>query len=136
LGDKLVLKVKEAVQQTAGGLIIPDRAQKAGGVNSDVWECTVLDVGDGWSYLLGKQIDMRVKVGDEVLVPTFCGVKFADMGAEPVYVVDYEHVIAKLDTREATAEEKKEVERVAGAGAALEEERKRMIRERGADVGE
>ncbi len=66
LEDRIVLKVNEAEQKTASGLVIPDTAQEK------PQEGTVVAVGPG-RFDDGVRTPMDVKVGDVVLFSKYGG---------------------------------------------------------------
>ena len=60
LGDKVVLKVKETEEKTAGGVYLPDTSKEK------TMQATVIAVGSG-EVIDGKKVPLDVKVGDEVI---------------------------------------------------------------------
>ena len=61
LGDRVIIKPKEAEEKTKGGIILPDTAKEKS------VEGTVVAVGVGRTTEDGKLIAMSLKVGDVVL---------------------------------------------------------------------
>ena len=74
LGDRLVVEPQELESKTAGGILIPDTADK-----DKPMQGTVLAIGQG-RYVDGKMLPLQVKVGDKVLFGKYAGtnVKFSD----------------------------------------------------------
>ena len=68
LGDRVLLKAKEAEPKTAGGLFIPQTAQEKTQI------ATVVAVGDDES--------IKVKVGQQVLHDKYAGTQIKDNGEE------------------------------------------------------
>ena len=84
LGDKVVVKVSEEEEKTAGGIILPDTARKK------PQEGKVVAVGPGKLLDDGKLAPMNVKVGDIVI--------FAKYGGTEITVDDEELVILDEDS--------------------------------------
>jgi len=74
LGDRLVVEPQELESKTAGGILIPDTADKDKPIQG-----TVLAIGQG-KYVDGKMLPLQVKVGDKVLFGKYAGtnVKFSE----------------------------------------------------------
>jgi len=74
LGDRLVVEPQELDTKTAGGILIPDTADK-----DKPMQGTVLAIGQG-RYVDGKMMPLQVKVGDTVLFGKYAGtnIKFTD----------------------------------------------------------
>lgn len=67
LHDRLVVKQQDPETTTAGGIVIPDTADK-----DKPMKGKVLAVGPG-KYLDGKVQPLQVKVGDEILFGKYAG---------------------------------------------------------------
>ena len=80
LYDRVLLKRVEAVQKTAGGIIIPDSAQEKPQIG------TVVAVGAGRVNKAGDVVPMVVKPGDQVLFGKYAGSE-----------IDDQHIILKED---------------------------------------
>ena len=65
LHDRVLIKVLDSEEKTAGGIIIPDTAQEK------PQEGKVVAIGGGAKTEDGKKIPMDVKVGDKVLFVFF-----------------------------------------------------------------
>lgn len=74
LADRIVVEPKETESKSAGGIVIPDTADK-----DKPMQGTVLAVGNG-KYIDGKLQPLQVKVGDKVLFGKYAGtnVKLTD----------------------------------------------------------
>jgi chaperonin GroES len=67
LSDRIVVEPKEKESKTAGGIVIPDTADKDKPI-----EGTVKAIGTG-KYIDGKLQPLQVKVGDKVLFGKYAG---------------------------------------------------------------
>ncbi len=67
LGDRLVVKAKEAEETTKSGIILPDTAKEKPS------EGVVVAAGKGKVTEDGKMIEMEVKTGDTVLYGKYSG---------------------------------------------------------------
>lgn len=74
LHDRVLIKPNAAESKTAGGIVIPDTADKDKPIRGKV-----IAIGHG-KYIDGKMQPLQVKVGDEVLFGKYAGtnVKLAD----------------------------------------------------------
>lgn len=72
LADRIVVEPKETEAKSAGGIVIPDTADK-----DKPMQGTVLAIGNG-KYIDGKIQPLQVKIGDKVLFGKYAGtnVKF------------------------------------------------------------
>ena len=89
LADRVVIKVIDDVQQTSGGIFIPDSAKE----KSQRGE--VIAVGSGKTNDKGEKEPMEVKVGEIVLFAKYAGtdVKVADETLKILSVSDVLGVI-------------------------------------------
>lgn len=69
LFDKIVVKALESKEKTASGIVLPQAAQEKPQL------AEVVAVGPG-GMVDGKQIEMKVKVGDKVLYSKYSGSEF------------------------------------------------------------
>jgi chaperonin GroES len=74
LADRIVVEPKETESKSAGGIVIPDTADK-----DKPMQGTVLAVGNG-KFIDGKLQPLQVKVGDKILFGKYAGtnVKLSD----------------------------------------------------------
>ncbi|MBI5730176.1 MAG: co-chaperone GroES [Ignavibacteriales bacterium] len=76
LGDRVIVKAKEAEETTKGGIILPDTAKEK------PIEGTIVAVGAGKVTEEGKLVAMSVKVGDIVLYGKYSGTEIKIDGEE------------------------------------------------------
>ena len=76
LGDRIVLKVLEAEEKTASGIVLPDTAKEK------PQQCKIIAVGPGKHSDDGKLIPMSVKEGDTVLFAKYAGTEVKLEGEE------------------------------------------------------
>ena len=76
LHDRVLIKVLEGEEKTAGGIIIPDTAKEK------PQEGEIVAVGSGARTEDGKIIPMDVKVGDKVLFGKWSGTEVKIDGVE------------------------------------------------------
>lgn len=76
LGDRIVLKVIDDVQQTQGGIFIPDSAKEK------PQKGEVVAVGPGKTMDYGEREPLDVKVGDKVLYAKYAGTDVKMDGVE------------------------------------------------------
>ncbi len=69
LFDKIVVKALESKEKTASGIVLPQAAQEKPQL------AEVIAVGPG-GMVDGKQIEIKVKVGDKVLYSKYSGSEF------------------------------------------------------------
>lgn len=67
LSDRIVVEPKELESKTAGGIVIPDTADKDKPMRGKV-----VAIGSG-KYIDGKLQPLQIKVGDEVLFGKYAG---------------------------------------------------------------
>ena len=84
LADRLVIKIIDDVQQTSGGIFIPDSAKEK------PQKCEVVAVGSGKTLDSGEKEPIEVKVGDIVLFAKYSGtdVKVDDVEYKIISVKD------------------------------------------------
>lgn len=75
LADRVVLKVVEAEEKTASGIVLPDTAKEK------PQQGKILAVGPG-KYEDGKLVPMNVKEGDTVLFSKYAGTEIKYEGEE------------------------------------------------------
>ncbi len=86
LGDKIVLREKEAEETTQSGIILAKSAQEK------PQEAVVVAVGPG-GVIDGKEVVMQVKEGDNVIYSKYAGTK-VKLGDEEFTVVSQKDIIA------------------------------------------
>lgn len=89
VGDKVVVQVMEAEQKSAGGILLPDAAQKK------PTEGKVVAVGEGRWLENGKRNQLAVKAGDRVLFSRYGGNEVT-VGADEYTILDEDQIYAIL----------------------------------------
>ncbi|KAJ8716252.1 hypothetical protein PYW08_013537 [Mythimna loreyi] len=90
--DRVLIKRAEAITKTAGGIVIPEKAQ------TKVLHGEVVAVGPGARKDNGDFIPILVKVGDKVLLPEYGGTKVSLENDEKEYHLFRESdILAKID---------------------------------------
>lgn len=87
LGDKVVVKLVEAEEKTAGGILLPDSAKKKPS------EGEVVAVGTGRVLDSGERNTLSVKVGDRVIFSKYGGNEVTVDGAE-LTILDEDQIYA------------------------------------------
>lgn len=90
LGDRLVVKVVEAEEKTASGIVLPDKAREK------PQEGEVVAVGTGKVLDNGTKSDMEVKVGDKVLYSKYAGTEVKVKGEEYL-ILRHDDILALVD---------------------------------------
>lgn len=90
LADRIVIKVIDDVQQTSGGIFIPDSAKEK------PQKGEVVAIGSGKTLDSGEKEPMEVKVGDVVLFAKYSGtdVKIDDVEYKIISVKDALAILA------------------------------------------
>ncbi len=76
LSDRVVVKVLEAEEKTASGIVLPDKAKEK------PQEGKVMAVGTGKLLESGAKSEMDVKVGDKVIFSRYAGTEVKIEGEE------------------------------------------------------
>lgn len=76
LADRVVIKVLEAEEKTASGIVIPDKAKEK------PQEGKIMAVGTGKVLDNGTRVEMEVKVGDKVIFSRYAGTEIKVKGEE------------------------------------------------------
>jgi chaperonin GroES len=79
LGDKVVVKLVEAEEKTAGGIILTSSAQEKPQI------AEIVAVGKG-GIVDGKEVKMEVKVGQKVILNKYAGTEVKLDGTEFIIV--------------------------------------------------
>ncbi|MCB0824714.1 MAG: co-chaperone GroES [Armatimonadetes bacterium] len=87
LGDKVVVKIVEADEMTAGGILLPDTAKKK------PTEGEIVAVGEGRVLENGKRNALNVKVGDRVIFSKYGGNEVVIDGQE-LTILDEDQIYA------------------------------------------
>lgn len=89
LADKVVVKVEEAEQTTASGIVLSTSAQEKPAF------ATVVAVGPG-GVVDGEKIEMTVKVGDKVVTSKYSGTEIK-LDGEEYTIVSQSDVLAIVE---------------------------------------
>jgi chaperonin GroES len=89
LADRVVIKVLEAEEKTASGIVLPDKAKEK------PQEGEVMAVGGGKILENGTRVEMDVKVGDRVLFSKYAGTEIKLEGTEYL-IMRQDDILAKL----------------------------------------
>jgi chaperonin GroES len=76
LGDRIVVKVLEAEEKTASGIVLPDKAKEK------PQEGEVVAVGTGKVLDNGTRLEMELKAGDKVIFSRYAGSEVKVKGEE------------------------------------------------------
>ena len=89
LADRIVIKVMEAEEKTASGLVLPEKAKEK------PQEGEVVAAGDGRILDNGTRVEMDVKVGDRVLFSKYAGTEIKLDGQEYL-IMRQDDILGKL----------------------------------------
>jgi chaperonin GroES len=90
LGDRILVKVSEAEEKTAGGIILPDTAKEKPQVGE------VAQVGAGKRNDDGSVQSIDVKVGDKVLYSKYAGTDLK-IGGEDYVLLREQDILATVE---------------------------------------
>ncbi len=90
LGDRVVVKVIEAEEKTASGIVLPDQAKER------PQEGEVVAVGSGKVLNDGTKLTMEVKAGDKVLYSKFAGTEVKVEG-EDYLILRQDDILALVE---------------------------------------
>ena len=89
LGDRILVKVSEAEEKTAGGILLPDTAKEKPQVGK------VIQVGPGKHNDDGSYQAIEVKVGDKVLYSKYAGTDIK-LGSDDYVLLRESDILAAL----------------------------------------
>jgi chaperonin GroES len=89
LGDRILVKVSEAEEKTAGGILLPDTAKEKPQVGE------VIQVGPGKRNDDGSYQTIEVKVGDKVLYSKYAGTDIK-LGSDDYVLLRESDILAAL----------------------------------------
>ena len=92
LFDRVVLKIEKEQTTNVGGIFLPDMSREKSQI------ATVVSVGDGGT-VDGKEVEMKVKVGDRVLFSKFAGTEFKYNG-EDLLIIKQTDILAVIGKEE------------------------------------
>lgn len=84
IGDRIIVRRESSDAKSAGGIILPESAQKK------PQRGTILAVGPGKMNSDGTRATMQLKVGDKVLFTSWAGDEFKDKGNKDEVLVMHE----------------------------------------------
>ena len=87
LGDRVFIKISEAEEKTAGGILLPDAAQEKPQVGE------IVAVGPGKRNDDGSRAELDVKVGDKVLYSKYAGTDIK-LGSEEYILLAEKDILA------------------------------------------
>ncbi len=90
IGENILVKRREAVTKTKGGIVLPDSAAEK------PKEGEIVALGEGRLLKNGKRVDFQVKVGDKVLFAAYAGSEFKIDGEEYL-IMSEEDILAVID---------------------------------------
>ena len=89
LADRVLVKVEEEESKTAGGILLPDTAQKKS------QKGTVIAIGSGKVLDNGERLPFEVAVGDRVLFAKYSGVDIEE-GGKKFLLLSERDILGKL----------------------------------------
>lgn len=87
LGDRVFVKISEAEEKTAGGIILPDNAKEKPQVGE------IVQVGPGKRNEDGSRQEPEVKIGDKVLYSKYAGTDIK-LGNEDYVLLSEKDILA------------------------------------------
>lgn len=90
LGDRVFVKVSDAEEQTAGGIILPDAAKEKPQVGE------IVAAGPGKRNDQGERQTPEVKVGDKVLYSKYAGTDIK-LGGEEYVLLSEKDILAIVE---------------------------------------
>ncbi len=90
LSDRVVVKPSDIENKSAGGIVIPDTADKDKPIQG-----TIVAIGTG-KYIEGKMLPLQVKVGDKVLFGKYAGTN-VKLDAQEYLVMREEDIMGVLE---------------------------------------
>jgi len=89
LGDRVLVKVSESEEKTAGGILLPDTAKEKPQVGE------ISATGPGKRDDSGNRQDMEVKIGDKVLYSKYAGTEIK-LGNDEYVLLSEKDILAVL----------------------------------------
>jgi chaperonin GroES len=89
LGDRVLVKVSQSEEKTAGGILLPDTAKEKPQIGE------VAAVGPGKRDEDGKRQPLEVKVGDKVLYSKYAGTEIK-IGSEEYVLLAEKDILATV----------------------------------------
>lgn len=92
LMDRILVKKADALKQTTGGIVLPDKAVQP------VIVGTVVAIGPGQRTNAGAHIKPAVRVGDEVLLSKYGGTMITMDDESELHLYRESDILAKIET--------------------------------------
>ncbi len=89
LADRVVIKVLEAEEKTASGIVLPDKAREK------PQEGEVMAVGNGKILDNGTRVEMDLKTGDRVLFSKYAGTE-VKLDGEEYLIMRQDDILGKM----------------------------------------
>ncbi len=90
LGEKILVKRFEAVEKTAGGILLPDAAKEK------PKEGKIIALGDGKLLDSGQRAKFQVKKGDKVVFTSYAGTEI-DIDGEEYLLMSEDDILAIIE---------------------------------------
>jgi chaperonin GroES len=90
VGEKIIVKRMNAEEKTAGGIVLPDAAQKK------PRQGRVLSLGDGRLLPDGKRVPHQVSEGDRILFDSYAGTE-VKVNGEELLIMSESEVLAVVE---------------------------------------
>ncbi|MHC4269120.1 MAG: co-chaperone GroES [Planctomycetota bacterium] len=90
LGEKILVKRFEAVEKTAGGIVLPDAAKEK------PKEGKIIALGDGKLLDSGQRAKFQVKKGDKVVFTSYAGTEI-DIDGEEYLLMSEDDILAIIE---------------------------------------
>ncbi|XP_051157405.1 10 kDa heat shock protein, mitochondrial-like [Leptopilina boulardi] len=92
LFDRVLIQKSEAITQTKGGIVLPEKAQ------AKVLKGRVVAVGPGSRNEKGDHVPLSIQVGDTVLLPEYGGTKVTLDEGKEFHLFRELDILAKLES--------------------------------------
>lgn len=90
LGEKILVKRFDAVEKTAGGIVLPDAAKEK------PKEGKIIALGDGKLLDSGERAKFQVKKGDKVVFTSYAGTEI-DIDGEEYLLMTEDDILAIIE---------------------------------------
>ena len=90
LGEKILVKRFDAVEKTAGGIVLPDAAKEK------PKEGKIIALGDGKLLDSGQRAKFQVKKGDKVVFTSYAGTEI-DIDGEEYLLMSEDDILAIIE---------------------------------------
>ncbi len=90
LGEKILIKRFDAVEKTAGGIVLPDAAKEK------PKEGKIIALGDGKLLDSGERAKFQVKKGDRVVFTSYAGTEI-DIDGEEYLLMTEDDILAIIE---------------------------------------